>query len=172
MLLRSTDALISALESKLKQAVIKPDVAMAVQLADLKFEGEQLREKNKQIDLMLEANNGMLPLDMLMAIQAGDEAENRSELAQLRARGQDLIQQVQELGEKLSRTVARETKRYEGTEDEILGLQVKLQAAEVRVLTMQEEMDAQAVRHAREVATMAADLAVLEARIHHKDTRL
>lgn len=168
-MVQSQDSLISALESKLRQAIVKPDPAMAAELADLKFEKAQLTEKNKQILLMLDANNGMLPLEMLEDIKAGDEQENREELARLRVRGEALIQQVMELGEKVSHTVARETRRTEGSEDEILGLQVKLQAAEVRVMTMQEEMDAQAVRHAREVATLAAQLAVLEARVQHKD---
>ena len=166
-MVQSQDQLIKALESKVTEAIIKPDPAVAAQLADLHFERNTLTEKYKQVQLTLELNSGILPLEMMKEIQSGDEEENREELARLRARGHQLLQQVQELGEKLSRSVVREARG--GTREEVLALEVQMQAARVRVLTMQEEMDAQATRHAREVANMAAELAVLESRIAHKD---
>jgi hypothetical protein len=166
-MVQSQNHLITALEAKVTEAIIKPDPAVAAQLADLKFESSTLKEKYRQVQLTLELNNGLLPLEMLREIQSGDEEENREELFQLRSRGHALLQQVQELGEKLSRSVVREARG--GTRDEVLALEVQLQAAHVRVMTMQDEMDAQATRHAREVAKLAAELAVLEARIQHKD---
>jgi len=166
-MVQSQDQLISALEAKVTEAIIKPDPAVAAQLADLKFESSNLREKYRQVQLTLELNSGLLPLEMLREIQAGDEEENREELSRLRNRGHALLQQVQELGEKLSRSVVREARG--GTRDEVLALEVQLQAAHVRVLTMQDEMDAQATRQAREVAKLASELAILEARIQHKD---
>mmetsp|Transcript_19015 Transcript_19015/g.34573 ORF Transcript_19015/g.34573 Transcript_19015/m.34573 type:complete len:494 (+) Transcript_19015:27-1508(+) len=160
---RSMDRLLTDMEEQLRLAPLSESHStIELDVGRLKFEKQILEERFKQIQIELDLNDGLLSRQTLMQLEQ-EVAEDPVELRRLQKQGEEILLEIQRLGEKLYQE-AQYTKdeAEEAEEGEIMSLEVQLMAAEVRVKTMQEDMDAQAVRFAKEISELAARAAMLE----------
>lgn len=121
-----------------------PDKSLALELQSARHKQVLLSEKHKQVALLLEANEGAIPLNLIDSLTLLATDRESSELSNLRQRSSELVQEIQELSAGL--TVAPHTGMH------AIEVQVKLEAAEERVNAMQQRMDLQAAEQAKVVA--------------------
>jgi hypothetical protein len=161
---KSLDGLIKEFEVQIaKSRTIQKDKASEAEVYSLKHRKALLHEKQKQVQIILELNQGYLPLEELEKLNL-DHLEDDNEKSNLQKRGEKLLAEVERLGIQLSRASVASTFRPQ-SKSNLIELQVKLQAAEARVDAMQERMNDSAANHAREVAKYEATLAKLDAKI-------
>ena len=128
-------------------------------MAELKHKHGILLEKQKQVQIVLESNQGYLPLEELEKLQI-DKYDEDPESQELKNRGEALLKEIEELGLQFSKESVKTKETYNPIE-----LQVKLQAAEARVEAMQSRMSEQTTLHAKELAKYETQLALLDAQI-------
>ncbi|CAG9329881.1 unnamed protein product [Blepharisma stoltei] len=160
---RALDVIIKQFEAQIaKGRSQKRDRALELEVEELRHRKALNTEKFKQVQLILEENDGFLPMEEYKRLKI-DEEESTPELEQIRNRGNELLKEIEQLGAQLSNDTV--TGPGEGN---LIQMQVQLQAAEARVAAMQERMDEQASAHAKEVAMMAAKIAELDAIIEYQ----
>ena len=157
---KALDSLIKDFEKQIAKArTIKKDKGIEVEVAELKHKHGILLEKQKQVQIVLESNQGYLPLEELEKLQI-DKYDEDPESQELKNRGEALLKEIEELGLQFSKESVKTKETYNPIE-----LQVKLQAAEARVEAMQSRMSEQTTLHAKELAKYETQLALLDAQI-------
>lgn len=157
---RSMDKLIANMEEQLKRAPLgESHTGDELDVGRLRFEKQILEERFKQIQIELDLNEGLLSRETLVQLEQ-EVAEDPVELRKLQAQGEDFLLEIKRLGERLMQE-AEIAEGHDDEEGEVMSLEVQLMAAEVRVKTMQEDMDSQAVRFAKELSELAARCAML-----------
>lgn len=158
---KNLDSLIQEFEKQIaKSRVVKKDKAVEAEVQSLVHRKFLLQEKSKQVQILLESNAGYLPMEELEKLNL-EWFEDDSESKKLQKRGEQLLAEVERLGQELS----RETFRPVSSGSQVIELQVKLQAAQARVDAMQERMNQSAAIHAKEVAKYESIIAQLDAKI-------
>jgi hypothetical protein len=158
---RSMDKLIMRMEEQLKLAPqTESHTRFELDAGRLKFEKQQLQERFKQIQIELELNEGLLSRETLMQLEQ-EVAEDPVELRKLQRQGEELLAEIKRNGERLMQEAGPVDGEDVG-DGEMMSLEVQLMAADVRVKTIQEDMDSQAVKFAKEISELAARVAMLE----------
>lgn len=158
---KSLDSLIQEFEKQIvKSRTIKKDKAVEAEVQNLLHRKILLQEKHKQVQILLDTNSGYLPLEELEKLHL-DKLENDTESKALQRRGEELLREIERLGQELS----RETFRPSSTGGQVIELQVKLQAAQARVDAMQDRMNLSTALHAKEVAKYESILAQQDAKL-------
>ena len=158
---KSLDSLIQEFEKQIvKSRTLKKDKAVEAEVQNLIHRKFLLQEKHKQVQILLDTNSGYLPLEELEKLHL-DKLENDTETKALQKRGEELLREIERLGQELS----RETFRPDSTGGQTVELQVKLQAAQARVDAMQDRMNQSTALHAKEVARYESILLQLDAKL-------
>ena len=162
---KSLDSLIQEFERQIaKSRTVKKEKAAEAEVFNLKHRKALLEQKQKQVQILLEMNQGFLPIEELEKLNL-ERLEDDDEKKKLKKRGEELLAQVESLGIQLSRKSLAETARPPSSDHNVIELQVKLNAAQARVEAMQERMNESASNHAREVAAYEALLAELDSKL-------
>lgn len=160
---KALDHIIKQFEAQIvKGRSQKRDRALELDVEDLRHRKALLSQKFRQVQLILEANEGFLPMEEYKRLKI-DEEEDSPELASIRNRGNELLKEIEILGAQLSAGVVTEAGG-----GNLIQMQVQLQAAEARVSAMQDRMDEKATSHAQQIAKLAAEVAELDAIIEYE----
>lgn len=158
---KTLDKLIQEFEKQISKARnVKRDKATEVEVVTLKHKHVLLKEKYKQIQILIDTNQGFLPMEELEKLQI-EQYDPDTETDALKKKGEMLLKEIEDLGAQFSQESFK-PKSYTNS----IEIQVKLQAAEARVAAMQEKMTQYATAHAKEIAGYEAQLAELDARIN------
>ena len=164
--IKSMDGLIKDFEGQIAKArKIKKDKAIEVEVVNLKHKHNILIEKQKQVQIILETNEGFVPLEEIEKLQI-DYYNDDTESEALKKRGDELLKEIEEVGQALSKDSFRPKSRS----NNLIELEVKLQAAQARVEAIQERMTKQAADHGIEIGKYEAKLAELDSRLLSYDS--
>ncbi|OMJ91470.1 hypothetical protein SteCoe_5954 [Stentor coeruleus] len=158
---KNLDGLIKEFENQIiKARVVKKDKANEVEVVNLKHQKAVMEQKHKQLEILLDTNDGFLPIEELAKLNF-DMDEDKGEKEILKKRGEDLLNEIERLGQEMS----THSFRPSSSNSNKIELQVKLQAAQARVDAMQKKMTEQASIHAQEIAKYEALLLQLDAKL-------
>lgn len=157
---RSLDNLIKDFERQIaKGRAMKKDKGSEAEILNLKHKHAILQEKQKQVQIILDSNNGFAPIEELEKIHF-EEYNEDPESQILKDRGEELLKEIEELGQQFSRENFVPKSRGNTIE-----LEVKLQAAQARVDAMQMRMTEHTAAHAKEIAMYESQIALLDAQL-------
>ena len=157
---KSLDALVQEFEKQIaKGRTVRKEKGIEAEVVNLKHKRAILLEKQKQVQLVMETNQGFVPLEELEKLQI-DQYDETPEALQVKKRGEELLKEIEDLGQQLSSKSYKPSNSSNSVE-----LEVKLHAAQARVDAMQHRMNQHTAAHAREIAGYEAQLAQLDAKL-------
>jgi hypothetical protein len=96
---------IKQLEQRISESITgeKPTRELALEIDSLKFEKVRLGERYKQIQTLLEINNGVLPIDIMDKLRSEVKGEdNEAEMEATMAKAGELMNEIESLGNQLA----------------------------------------------------------------------
>jgi len=142
-------------------------------LQDLNYKRTRLMEKHKQLQLMIEINDGKLPRDYLDNIQNEELEDNPEEVSRLKRQADSLMSRIQEVTNKLDMIkddfkLNRDFEAIEEWEDQKPGYEIQILQAENRTQTLERQQKLNTEKHARIIAELKQKIASVQEKIDER----
>ena len=103
--IKSHDIVVQQLETRIKEAITneRPTRELAVEIEDIKFEKAKLGERYKQVQMLLDMNKGVLPIEVMDQLRSEVQGEDSAEkMEALMTRASELMNEIESLGNQLA----------------------------------------------------------------------
>ena len=142
-------------------------------LQDLGYKRTRLLEKHKQLQLMIEINDGKLPRDYLENIQNEELEDNPEEVSRLKRQADSLMSRIQETTAQLDliKDDFQLNKNFEAIEEwegEKPGYEIQILQYENRTQVVEKQQKATAEKHAKIIAEMKHKIAAIQNKIDER----
>ena len=172
----SQEKLIQNLTESIKEASKsgpKMTSELEMYLQDLGYKRTRLLEKHKQLQLMIEINDGKLPRDYLENIQSEELEDNPEEVSRLKRHADSLMARIQEVTGKLDliKDDFQLNKDFEAIEDwetDKPGYEIQILQFENRAQNMEKQQQKNTEKHAKIVAEMKHKIASIQNKIDER----
>ena len=154
--IKSHNHLITQFESQLaKTQNNTKDPSAAAEISVLKHQQAIYKQKQQQLELLLQQNGGFLPLEEIQKLQIEEKKPQENH-----QRIQELMVEIEQLGQALAQQDSRQN-----PSSDLVQLEVELQAANARVEAIQSQMDSQATLYAQEISNLSSQVYELDAKL-------
>lgn len=142
-------------------------------LQDLNYKRVRLLEKQKQLRLMIELNDGKLPRDYLENIQSEELEDNPEEVSRLKRQADSLMSRIQEVTKQLDLIkddfkLNRDFEAIEEWDQQKPEYEIQILQSENRANTLENQCKLTTQRHAKIVSELKHKIAVIQEKIDER----